>query len=151
MFTRPDPLFPYTTLARSQRRGVGGAGGVDVAGVGVPAREAGGVIEECGRARVGAAIVTSAGFAEAGPEGRQRQEDVLATARRFGVRILGPNCLGVINTDPDVRLRAPFTGPPPQPGRVGFLSQSGPLGAVLLGHAHEAGPRTRSFTRNHVV
>lgn len=118
---------------------------IDVAVVCVPAREAVGVIEDCGRARVGAAIVISAGFAEAGPEGRQLQEDVLATARRFGVRILGPNCLGVINTDPDVRLRATFAGPAPTPGRVGLLSQSGTLGAVILGHASEAGLGISSF------
>jgi acyl-CoA synthetase (NDP forming)/RimJ/RimL family protein N-acetyltransferase len=118
---------------------------IDVAVVCVPAAEAVNVIEDCGRARVAAAIVISAGFAEAGPEGRQLQEDLLAAARRFGVRILGPNCLGVINTDPDIRFRATFAGTVPRPGRVGLLSQSGTLGAVILDHASEAGLGISSF------
>jgi acyl-CoA synthetase (NDP forming)/RimJ/RimL family protein N-acetyltransferase len=118
---------------------------IDVAVVCVPAAEANRVIEDCGRARVGAAIVISAGFAETGPEGKARQEELLATARRFGVRILGPNCLGVINTDPDVRFQATFAGITPKPGRVGLLSQSGTLGAVILGHARDAGLGISSF------
>ena len=118
---------------------------IDVAVVCVPAAEVNRVIEECGRARVGAAIVISAGFAETGPEGKAMQDEVLATARRFGVRILGPNCLGVVNTDPDVNLRATFANIVPLPGRVGLLSQSGTLGAVILGHAREAGLGISSF------
>jgi acyl-CoA synthetase (NDP forming)/RimJ/RimL family protein N-acetyltransferase len=118
---------------------------IDVAVVCVPAGEAAKVIEDCGRARVAAAIVISAGFAEAGAEGRELQEDMLAAARRFGVRILGPNCLGVINTDPDIRFRATFAGIVPNPGRVGLLSQSGTLGEVILGHARDAGLGISSF------
>jgi len=118
---------------------------IDVAVVCVPAAEANQVIEDCGRARVAAAIVISAGFAETGPEGKARQEELLATARRFGVRILGPNCLGVINTDPDIRFQATFAGIVPKPGRVGLLSQSGTLGAVILGHARDAGLGISSF------
>ncbi|MFP5321029.1 MAG: GNAT family N-acetyltransferase [Acidimicrobiia bacterium] len=118
---------------------------VDVAVVCVPAAEVPAVIEDCGRARVAAAIVISAGFAETGPEGRALQDQVLATARRFGVRVLGPNCLGVVNTDPAVRLRATFADIVPLPGRVGLLSQSGTLGAVILGHARQRGLGISSF------
>ena len=118
---------------------------IDVAVVCVPAAEAVKVLEDCGRARVAAAIVISAGFAETGPDGRRLQEELLATARRFGVRILGPNCLGVINTDPDIRFQATFAGTVPKPGRVGLLSQSGTLGAVILGHASEAGLGISNF------
>jgi len=118
---------------------------IDVVVVCVPAPEVVQVIEDCGRAHVAAAIVISAGFAETGPEGRAVQDEVLATARRFGVRILGPNCLGVVNTDPDVRLRATFADIVPAPGRVGLLSQSGTLGAVILGHARERGLGISSF------
>lgn len=118
---------------------------IDVAVVCVPAPEAGKVIEDCGRARVAAAIVISAGFAETGPAGTELQDELLATARRFGVRILGPNCLGVINTDPDIRFRATFADIVPNPGRVGLLSQSGTLGAVILGHARQAGLGISSF------
>lgn len=118
---------------------------IDVAVVCVPAAEVVRVIEDCGRARVAAAIVISAGFAETGPDGRALQDELLATARRYGVRILGPNCLGVVNTDPEVRLRATFADIVPLPGRVGLLSQSGTLGAVILGHARERGLGISSF------
>jgi len=110
---------------------------IDVVVVCVPAAEVVKVVAECGRARVAAVVIISAGFAETGPEGRALQDQVLATARRFGVRVLGPNCLGVVNTDPAVRLRATFADVVPVPGRVGLLSQSGTLGAVILGHARE--------------
>ena len=118
---------------------------VDMVVVCVPAAEVPAVIEDCGRARVAAAVVISAGFAELGPEGRALQDEVLATARRFGVRILGPNCLGVVNTDPDVRLRATFADIAPKAGTVGLLSQSGTLGAVILLHARERGVGISSF------
>jgi len=118
---------------------------LDVVVVCVPSAEVPAVIEDCGRARVAAAIVISAGFAETGPEGRALQDQVLATARHYGVRILGPNCLGVVNTDPEVRLRATFADIVPLPGRVGLLSQSGTLGAVILGHARQRGLGISSF------
>ena len=78
-----------------------------------------GVIEECGRKGVKAVIVISAGFAESGPEGAALSAAALRAARRFGIRLLGPNCLGVINTDPDVRLHATFATPEPAPGPGG--------------------------------
>ena len=108
---------------------------VDLAVVCVPAADVPAVVEDCGRARVRAVIVISAGFAEAGADGRALEEQVVATARRYGMRILGPNCLGVINTAPDVLLHAMFTEIRPLPGRVGLLSQSGTLGAVILERA----------------
>ncbi len=118
---------------------------IDLAVVCVPAAEVNGVIADCGRARVAAAVVISAGFAETGPEGRVLQDEVLATARRFGVRILGPNCLGLVNTHPDIRLRATFAAVEPLPGRVGLLSQSGTLGAVILDQARRLGLGISSF------
>ena len=118
---------------------------VDLAVVCVPAAEVVGVIEDCGRSRVAAAVVISAGFAEAGPEGEAEQDRVLAAARRFGVRILGPNCLGVVNTDPAVALHATFADIEPLAGRVGLLSQSGTLGAVILDAARRKGVGISSF------
>jgi acyl-CoA synthetase (NDP forming)/RimJ/RimL family protein N-acetyltransferase len=118
---------------------------VDLAVVCVPASEVVSIIEDCGRARVGAAIVISAGFAETGPEGEAEQAVLLATARRFGVRILGPNCLGVVNTDPAIVLHATFADIEPLPGRVGLLSQSGTLGAVILDSARSKGLGISSF------
>lgn len=118
---------------------------VDLAVICVPASEVVSVVEDCGRARVGAAIVISAGFAETGEEGRLEQERLLTTARRFGVRVLGPNCLGVVNTAPGIRLRATFAEIEPIAGPVGLLSQSGTLGAVILDRARSKGLGISSF------
>ncbi len=118
---------------------------IDLAVICVPAADVVGVVEECGRARVRAAVVISAGFAEVGPEGQKEQARLITTARRFGVRILGPNCLGLVNTAPDVSLHATFADIEPLAGRVGLLSQSGTLGAVILTAARRKGLGISSF------
>ena len=120
-------------------------GPVDVAVVAVPAAEVPAVIEDCGRKGAWAAVIISAGFAESGAEGAALSAATLRTARRFGVRLLGPNCLGVINTHPEVRLHATFATPHPRPGPVALLSESGTIGAVILDHLTEAGLGTSSF------
>jgi acyl-CoA synthetase (NDP forming)/GNAT superfamily N-acetyltransferase len=119
--------------------------GVDLAVICVPAAEVPAVVEDCGRCGVRAVIVLSAGFAEAGPEGEALSAAVLRTARRFGIRLLGPNCLGVINTDPEVRLHATFATPQPRPGRVALLTESGTIGGVILDHMGAVGLGVSSF------
>jgi acyl-CoA synthetase (NDP forming)/GNAT superfamily N-acetyltransferase len=109
-------------------------GPVDLAVVAVPAEEVAGVIEQCGWRGARAVIVLSAGFAESGPEGAALSAQALRAARRFGMRLLGPNCLGVISTDPEVRLHATFATPQPGPGTVALLSESGTIGGVILDH-----------------
>ncbi|MBN2624367.1 MAG: GNAT family N-acetyltransferase [Acidimicrobiales bacterium] len=121
------------------------AGPVDLAIVVVPAVEVPGIVEECGRKGVKAVIVISAGFAESGPEGAALSAATLRAARRFGVRLLGPNCLGVINTDPAIRLHATFATPDPRPGPVALLSESGTIGGALLERIGEAGLGASSF------
>jgi acyl-CoA synthetase (NDP forming)/RimJ/RimL family protein N-acetyltransferase len=120
-------------------------GPVDLAVVVVPAVEVPDVVEECGRKGVQAVIVISAGFAESGPEGAALSAATLRAARRFGVRLLGPNCLGVINTDPAVRLHATFATPNPRRGPVALLSESGTIGGALLDHIGDAGLGASSF------
>jgi acyl-CoA synthetase (NDP forming)/RimJ/RimL family protein N-acetyltransferase len=120
-------------------------GSVDLAIVVVPASRVPVVVEDCGRKGVAAVIVISAGFAEAGPEGAALSAAALRAARRFGTRLLGPNCLGVINTDPNVRLHATFATPNPRPGPVALLSESGTIGGVILDHMGEAGLGASSF------
>ena len=105
---------------------------VDLAIVIVPAASVPAVIDDCRAQGVRAVIVPAAGFAEAGPEGRALQEQLVAKARAAGIRLVGPNCLGVINTDPDVRLNATFAATPVRPGRVAMSSQSGALGVAVL-------------------
>jgi acyl-CoA synthetase (NDP forming)/GNAT superfamily N-acetyltransferase len=120
-------------------------GPVDLAVVVVPAAQVPAAVEDCGRKGVKAVIVISAGFAEAGAEGAALSAATLRAARRFGVRLLGPNCLGVINTDPQVRLHATFATPNPRPGPVALLSESGTIGGVILDHIGEAGLGASSF------
>lgn len=120
-------------------------GPVDLAVVVVPAAQVPAVVEQCGHKGVKAVIVISAGFSEAGPEGIALSEATLLAARRFGIRLLGPNCLGVINTDPAVRLHATFATPHARRGQVALLSESGTIGGVILDRMDAAGLGTSSF------
>jgi acetyltransferase len=103
---------------------------VDLAIVAVPAASVPRVIDECGMAGVGAAVVVSSGFKEAGPEGGKLEKEMLAAARAHDMRILGPNCLGIIR--PGSHLNATFAPVMPEGGRVCFISQSGALGTAIL-------------------
>jgi acetate---CoA ligase (ADP-forming) len=105
---------------------------VELAVVVVPAPQVPDVARECGAAGVKALVVISAGFAETGPEGAARQRELLEACREHGMRLVGPNCLGVINTDPEVRLDATFASHAPPSGSIGFMSQSGGLGIALI-------------------
>ena len=117
----------------------------DLAGVVVPAGQVPAVVEGCGRKGVPAVIVISAGFAEAGPAGAALSAAALRAARRFGTRLLGPNCLGVINTDPAVRLHATFATPDTSPGPVALLTESGTIGGFVLDRIGDAGLGVSSF------
>jgi acetate---CoA ligase (ADP-forming) len=103
------------------------------------------VARECAAAGVRALLVISAGFAETGEQGARRQHELLAVCRDVGIRIIGPNCLGVINTAESVRLNATFAPDPATPGRVGFRSQSGGLGIAIIEAAGRAGVGLSSF------
>jgi acetyl coenzyme A synthetase (ADP forming)-like protein len=110
---------------------------VDLAVVAVPASQVLDVVRACGERGTRAIALLSAGFGETGEAGRAHQRDVLSVARHYGMRLVGPNCLGVLNTDPEVRLNATFAPVPMRPGRLGLVSQSGALGiAVLLAAEH---------------
>jgi len=93
-------------------------------------------MEQCGQKGVKGAVIISAGFREVGPAGAAREEEVRAIARRYGMPFIGPNCLGVINTDPHVHLNASFARRMPAAGSIGFLSQSGALCTAVLDYAH---------------
>ncbi len=120
-------------------------GPVDLAVLAVPAAQVAPVARACAARGVGALVVLSAGFAESGPEGAERQRELLEICRRSGMRLVGPNCLGVINTDPKVRLDATFGPTLPVAGRVGFGSQSGALGLAIVDYANELGLGLSSF------
>jgi acetate---CoA ligase (ADP-forming) len=120
-------------------------GPVDLAVLAVPAPLVVQAAEECAAKGVRALVVVSAGFAETGPEGAQRQRELLAVCRAAGMRLIGPNCLGIVNTDPEVSMDATFGPITPQPGRVGFLSQSGALGLAIIDYANALGLGLSSF------
>jgi acyl-CoA synthetase (NDP forming) len=98
----------------------------------VPASEVAAVVEDCGRKQVYGVIVISSGFSEVDRAGAALEVELVRIARTYGIRLLGPNCLGVINTDPEVRLHATFATPSPLAGPVAVLSESGTLSAVLV-------------------
>ncbi|HVQ32226.1 MAG TPA: GNAT family N-acetyltransferase, partial [Vicinamibacteria bacterium] len=110
-------------------------GPVDLAVIAVPAAQVEASMAECVAAGVHSAVVVSAGFGEASSEGRAAQARLLRVARESGLRLVGPNCLGIMNTDPEVQLNATFAPGSPPAGNVGFLSQSGALGLAILDHA----------------
>ena len=105
---------------------------VDVAIVAVPAESVNDVVLDCAAKGVHGLVVISAGFAEEGEDGRRRQRTLLGLSRSYGLRLIGPNCLGVINTDPDLQLNASLSPSMPPQGRVGFFCQSGALGTAIL-------------------
>jgi acetyl coenzyme A synthetase (ADP forming)-like protein len=110
-------------------------GDVDLAVVVVPAADVPAVVDDCIAKRVPAILVISAGFAETGAAGRARETELLEKVRRAGVRLVGPNCMGLLNTDPAIRLNATFAPVYPPDGRVAMSTQSGALGMAILDHA----------------
>ncbi|TWD17972.1 acyl-CoA synthetase (NDP forming) [Streptomyces sp. T12] len=114
-------------------------GPVDLAVVAVPAERVPDVVAECGEHDVQGLVVVSAGYAESGPEGKERQRALVRQARSYGMRIIGPNSFGVINTSPDVRLNASLAPDMPRPGRIGLFAQSGAIGVALLSRLHRRG------------
>jgi acetate---CoA ligase (ADP-forming) len=118
---------------------------VDLAVVVVSADQVLDVIDDCAAKGVRGVIVISAGFAEVGSDGGRAQKELVAKARGAGMRVVGPNCMGIINTAPAVSLNATFAPVPPEPGRVAFSSQSGGLGIAVLEEARRRGVGLSSF------
>ncbi|MBR7743449.1 GNAT family N-acetyltransferase [Phycicoccus sp. BSK3Z-2] len=108
---------------------------VDLAIVAVPAAAVLDVVDECAEAGVRGLLVVSAGFAEEGPEGAERQAELVRRARAAGMRVVGPNSFGLINNDPQVRLNASVAPTLPPSGRLGLFSQSGALAIAVLASA----------------
>ncbi|MEU5664901.1 bifunctional acetate--CoA ligase family protein/GNAT family N-acetyltransferase [Streptomyces longwoodensis] len=114
-------------------------GPVDLAVVAVPAEHVPEAVTECGAHGVQGLVVVSAGYAESGPEGRERQRALVRQARAYGMRIIGPNSFGVINTSPEVLLNASLAPELPRAGRIGLFTQSGAIGTALLSRLHRRG------------
>lgn len=120
-------------------------GPVDLALIAVPRDAVRGVVDDCARRGVRALVVITAGFAETGPEGRALQQQLVDQVRGHGMRMIGPNCMGLLNTSPGVRLNASFSPVFPPPGRVAMSSQSGALGLAILAAAERFGLGLSTF------
>jgi acyl-CoA synthetase (NDP forming)/GNAT superfamily N-acetyltransferase len=130
------PAYPSASDARVP---------VDLALVAVPPDGVSDVLADAAAAGASGLVVVSSGFAEAGPEGAAAQRALIEAAHGAGLRVVGPNCLGIANTDPAVRLNATLAPTLPSAGRVGFFSQSGVLGVALLAEADRRGLGLSSF------
>ncbi|MDX1658582.1 MAG: GNAT family N-acetyltransferase [Nitriliruptorales bacterium] len=111
----------------------------------VPAPVVETIVDEAGELGCRAVCVISAGFSEAGEEGQRRQANLMETARGHGLRVVGPNCMGLMNAAADVRMNGTFSQTFPQPGRLAFSSQSGALGLAVLEHANQLGLGISTF------
>ncbi|MFI6832547.1 GNAT family N-acetyltransferase [Kribbella sp. NPDC050241] len=114
-------------------------GVVDLAVIALPAEQVRDVLTDCGAKGVGGAVVLTAGFSELGAAGRQLQREILETARRHSIRLIGPNCLGLVNTDPAISLNATFAEVSPMPGALAIAAQSGAVGIAVLDQAARTG------------
>jgi acetate---CoA ligase (ADP-forming) len=139
------PLYPVNSRARSAQRMPAHQsiadipGAVDLAVIAVPAVAVIGVARECADKGVRGLMVLSAGFGEAGPDGAIRQRELLELCRGAGMRLIGPNCIGVINTAADASLNASYVSAYPASGHTAMMSQSGALGLALIARAADLG------------
>ncbi len=120
-------------------------GPIDLGIVAIAADRVATVVADCAAKGAHGLLVISGGFAEVGADGAQLQRELTAAARRHGMRIIGPNCVGVVNTDPDIGLDATFGAATALPGPVALASQSGAVGIAVLDAATHAGMGISSF------
>ncbi len=118
---------------------------VELAVIAVPKECVLEVVDECGAKGVPALVVVTAGFREIGGAGVERERALVERVKRYGMRLVGPNCVGVVNTAGDVSLNATFAPSMPPPGAVSFISQSGAMGVTILDYAAEYGIGVHHF------
>ena len=118
---------------------------VDLAFIVIPAKYVASAARECAKKGVKALVVISSGFAEIGGDGVRLQDELVAICSESGMRLVGPNCMGIVNTEPGVRLNGQFAPVRSIPGKIGFVSQSGALGYAIIDHANNLGLGMSSF------
>jgi acetyltransferase len=121
---------------------------VDVAHMVIPARFVPQAIDDCGAKGVKFVILNGGGFSEVGPEGAAIEADCIARAKKHGIRIMGPNCQGIINSDPNVRAYCDFTFTMPKPGTISIVALSGGVAEVIHQAFSERGVGTRMYASN---
>ncbi len=112
---------------------------VDLAFIVVPKQHVKKVVEQCGEKGVKGVVVISAGFSEVGGEGKKVEMEIVDVVREYNMRMIGPNCFGIVNTDPEVSLNANFGKTFPKVGNVGFITQSGAMGEIIMSYAKKLG------------
>lgn len=141
----PGPVYPVNPSAAvvqsvpAYRSLLDIPGPVELAVIAVPASEVLAVARECAAKEVRALVVVTAGFAERGGGGVEMQRQLVDLCRHYGIRLVGPNCMGVMNVVPRVSLNATFAPTVPPSGNVAFMSQSGGLGLAVIEHATRLG------------
>ncbi len=143
--TSPHTTSPHTASPHVIATALDALEPIDLAIAAVPADRMAQVVADAGAAGVHAVVVLSAGFAETGRPGADRQRELVAAAHAAGMRVVGPNSLGVINPDPRVRLNASLISRLPEPGRVGIFCQSAAVGIAVLAETHLRGLGVASF------
>ena len=123
-------------------------GEIDLAHISIPAKFAPQAIDDCGKKGVKHVIINSAGFKEIGEEGKAIENEVVARAKKCGIRVFGPNCQGIINTDPEIKAYCDFTFTYPEPGHISIVAQSGGVGAVYMQCIHDLGIGMRFYASN---
>ncbi|MFI0944122.1 GNAT family N-acetyltransferase [Streptomyces sp. NPDC021020] len=141
----PDADLDGVPGFRSVREIAARGESVDLAVVAVPAGQVPQAVADCGEAGVRGLVVVAAGYSETGPEGRERQRELVRLARGHGMRLIGPNAFGVLNTAPSVRLNASLSPGMPHQGRLGLFTQSGSIGIALLSGLHRRGAGLSTF------
>jgi acetyltransferase len=121
---------------------------IDVVHMVIPAKFVPQAMEDCGKKGVKNVIINSGGFSEIGPEGEALEKDFLAKAEQYGIRVLGPNCQGVINTDPEIRSYCNFTFTMPDPGYISIVALSGGVAEVIHQAFAQMGVGTRIYASN---
>jgi acetyltransferase len=122
--------------------------GIDVVHMVIPAKFVPQAVEDCGKKGVKHIIINSGGFAETGAEGEAIEKDFLARAQKYGIRIFGPNCQGIINSDPDIRAYCNFTFTRPEPGYISIVALSGGVAEVIHQGFAAMGVGTRIYASN---
>lgn len=123
-------------------------GEIDLAHIIIPAPMVPQAILECGKKGIKAVIINSAGFSEMGEEGDRLQQEFLAIAREYGIRLFGPNCQGIINSDPALKAYCNFTFTYPQPGHISVVALSGGVGALIMQALDDLGIGQRFYASN---
>jgi acetate---CoA ligase (ADP-forming) len=123
-------------------------GNIDLAHISIPAKFTPDAIDQCGEKGIKFVIINSAGFKEIGEVGLAIEQEVVKRARKYGIRVFGPNCQGIINTDPALRAYCDFTFTFPEEGHVSIVAQSGGVGAVFMQAIHDLGVGMRFYASN---